>query len=120
MPDNVLVRIATTFLGVTAVVLLASAPVAADEHERRAKVPSQRAQGIAGELFPEKCGNTGVLCGITYGADYCPLQFVISFPAAKEAAPSEPSAAWVTVDQRGNVIEVSSRRAKDCRNGVAS
>ena len=93
-----------------------------DEVTRRARVPSNVARHIAAELFPELCGSGGELCGITYGAEYCPLQFVIDFPKASGADKAAPAGAWITVDTRGKVVEVSSRRSKECRkgNGVAS
>jgi hypothetical protein len=93
---------------------------ASDENIRRARVPNTEALRIAAELFPEKCGRAGEFCGITYGADYCPLQFVITFPKAAGLSTSEPTGAWVTVNPRGRVIEVSSTRSKECRNGIAS
>ncbi|WP_171088932.1 hypothetical protein [Usitatibacter rugosus] len=100
--------------------LLASGPsLGDDEHAKRAKVPSNDMRRIAGELFPDKCGWSGERCTLVYDARGCPLQFIVSFPL-DERVSGEPSAAWVTVNPRGAVIEVASTKGKECRNGIAS
>ena len=98
---------------------VSSLSFADDQHEKRAKVPSNDMRRIAGELFPDKCGWGGELCTLVYDARGCPLQFIVAFPKT-DRAPGEPSAAWVTVNPRGAVIEVTSHKGKECRNGIAS
>lgn len=88
-----------------------------DEVTRRGVVPNTRAQAIAGELFPQQCGTGGERCGITYAPEFCPLQFAVSFPVLATDPPKWPALAWVTLDPRGNVVEVTHERSKDCRNG---
>jgi len=102
----------------TGISLLTTAHASSSEETiRRARVPNTVALGIAAELFPEQCGSSGHLCGITYGAEYCPLQFAITFPKGAESSKVQPPGAWVTVDPRGKVVEVSSAPSKECRKG---
>ena len=84
-----------------------------DDGARRARVPNNVALGIAAKLFPEQCG--GGHCGIKYGPEYCPFQFAVVFPTKGDAV--QPPGAWITVDPRGNVTEVSSLPSKECRKG---
>ena len=102
----------------TSILLLPTAQASSSEETiRRARVPNSVALGIAAELFPEQCGPGGQRCGITYGAEYCPLQFAITFPRAAGSPKAQPPGAWVTVDALGKVVEVSSTPSKECRNG---
>ena len=111
---------ATAASVLAAAVLLASGhSLADDQHAKRAKVPSNDMRRIAGELFPDKCGSSGDLCTLIYDDRGCPLQFIVAFPSTDKAA-GEPSAAWVTVNPRGAVIEVASNKGKECRNAIAS
>lgn len=88
-----------------------------DEVTRRSVVPNTQAQAIAGELFPQQCGADGKRCGISYSPEFCPLQFVVLFPVLATDPPKWPAVAWVTLDPRGNVIEVKHERSENCRNG---
>ena len=103
-------------LAATGLVLVVLAAPASEEHDRRAKMPNTEARRIAGELFPEQCGNSGDRCGIIYGPEFCALQFAITFPRSTDL-PDGGAVAWVTVDPRGKVVEVSFSRSKECRNG---
>lgn len=58
--------LATIIAGVGAIVAALPSAIASEEQSRRATVTPERAQRIAGELFPEKCGDSGSKCGITY------------------------------------------------------
>jgi hypothetical protein len=71
---------------------------------------------IAGTLFPERCGDSGSLCGITYDDRRgCPFEFVVVFPNV-ETGSTDPRIAIVTLDKSGAVIEVSSNKTKNCRS----
>ena len=86
----------------------------AEQPAWRESVTSERARLIAGELFPEKCGDAGLACGITYDdRRKCPFEFVVLFP---EMAKGEPRVAFVTLDKHGGVIGVSSTKEGSCAN----
>ena len=111
--NSALVR-ATILAGSLAVVLLPSVNASpSDDGARRARVPNNVALRIAAKLFPEQCGAGH--CGIKYGPEYCPFQFAVVFPTKGES--TQPPGAWITVDPRGNVTEVSSLPSKECRKG---
>jgi len=116
---NVRAIVLSSILGTVLLPSAHSSP--SDEVSRRGRVPNNVAAGIAADLFPEQCGSGGHGCGISYGPEYCPLQFAIVFPKGADSK-AEPSVAWVTVDPRGKVVEVSSVPSKECRkgNGIAS
>jgi hypothetical protein len=85
---------------------------AAESPSWRESVTSERARLIAGELFPEKCGNAGLACGITYDdRRKCPFEFVVQFP---EVEKGEPRIALVTLDKHGGVIGVSAAKKGTC------
>jgi len=85
---------------------------AAESPTWRGSVTSERARLIAGELFPDKCGNAGLACGITYDdRRKCPFEFVVQFPHANKG---EPQIAYVTLDKNGGVIGVSSVKKGTC------
>src|SRR5258706_16267480 len=89
---------------------------ASEEYSWRATVTSDRAMKIAGTLFPERCGDSGSLCGITYDDRRgCPFEFVVVFPRV-EAGSTDPPIAIVTLDKHGAVLEVSSSKTKSCRS----
>ena len=91
---------------------------AAEDYSWRASVTSERARRIAGELFPDKCGNSGEACGITFDdRRACPFEFVVLFDGVKEGSP-EPRAAFVTLNKSGGVVSVSSTPRKSCRDAA--
>ena len=95
--------------------LSATAPAqAAETPSWRDSVTSERAQRIAGQLFPEKCGGGGSSCGITYDdRRKCPFEFVVVFPTREN---DEPPVAVVTLDKHGGVVSVSSIKKGACGN----
>src|SRR5258706_1934762 len=99
------------------VVLATLIPVrASDDHSRRATVTSERARQIAGDLFPDKCGNSGNACFITFDDRRgCPFEFVVLFPVEK-TSPGEPSGAFVTLDKNGGVVDLSSKKKDACHD----
>ena len=99
--------------------LLTPIGVVADAPAIREELSADQMRRISGEIFPTKCGTRGERCAFVRDADYCPLQFVISFPS-KEVAADEPQSVWVTLSERGAILEVGSRRSNECRNPIAS
>jgi hypothetical protein len=103
-------------IAATSLMLAAGHANASEEHSWRATVTSDRAMRIAGTLFPEKCGDSGERCGITYDDRRgCPFEFVVLFPRV-EGGSTDPRIAIVTLDKHGAVLEVSSNKTKSCRS----
>ena len=112
-----------TTVPVLAVCLLIATVVRAEAEEsaRRATIPNRQAQVIAGELFPERCGRAGQLCGITYDDRRgCPFEFVIVFPPSENREENEARLAWVTLNKTGGVVAVTTKRKTGSCRGVQS
>jgi hypothetical protein len=100
-------------LSIAAICLAATFPVQATENPTwRASVTSERARIIAGDLFPDKCGSSGLACGITYDdRRKCPFEFVVVFPTREKG---EAPIAIVTLDKHGGVLSVDSVKKGMC------
>jgi hypothetical protein len=100
-------------LSIAAMCLSAILPSqAAETPSWRASVTSERARIIAGDLFPDKCGGSGLACGITYDdRRRCPFEFVVVFPTREK---EEPPIAIVTLDKQGGVVSVNSVKKGTC------
>ena len=107
-------------LSVGAVALASGSVALGDDPSRRALIPSDQAQQVAGRLFPEQCGGNGKLCGITYDhASGCKLEFIVLLPAPAAVDGREVTRAWVRLDSRGNVASVSGTQKGKCSESSA-
>jgi hypothetical protein len=78
--------------------------------ERRARIPNHIARRIAGEIFPEFCGPRGLGCAIIYDERTgCLNQFMVRFPDQLHAEGDRPPYAYVTVDAKGKVSNLTSK-----------
>ena len=101
-----------TIVLAAALALSSGMPMASEAPTWRASVTSERARAIAGLLFPEKCGEGGLSCGITYDdRRRCPFEFVVIFSKREK---DEPPIAIVTLDKHGGVVSVSSTKKGSC------
>jgi hypothetical protein len=107
-------------ISVGAVALASGSVALGDNPSRRALIPSDQAQQIAGRLFPEQCGGNGKLCGITYdNASGCKLEFIVLLPTPAIVEGKEVARVWVRLDSRGSVASASGTQKGKCSESSA-